>query len=99
MDKVVAFDLRAVVAPRMVVTAAGGWGGRAGVMVSNLGHWACSKLKCGMPQRCNKLFFVMSSFVGHHRLVGLLELVHEIFDILFQIGCRTGLFSVGGSIG
>ena len=98
VDKVVAFDLRAVVAPRMVVTAAGGGAAESGhgIEFRTLGLFQVEMRDAPTLQQ---LFFVMSSFVGHHRLVGLLELVHEIFDIVFQVGCRTGLFSVGGSIG
>ena len=98
MDKVVAFDLRAVVAPGMVVTAAGGGAAEAGhgIEFRTAGLFQVEMRDAPTLQQ---LFFVMASFVGHHRLVGSLERVHQLSDILFQGGCRTGLFSVGGSIG
>ena len=98
MDKVVAFDLRAVVAPGMVVTAAGGGAAESGhgIKFRTLGLFQVEMRDAPTLQQ---LFFVMASFVGHHRFVGSLERVHQLSDILFQGGCRTGLFSVGGSIG
>ena len=98
MDKVVAIDLRAVVAPGMVVIAAGGGAAESGHGIE-FRTLDLSQVEMRDAPRLQQLFFVMSSFVGHHRLVGLLELLHEIFDILFQVGRRMGLFSVGRSIG
>ena len=98
MDKVVAFYLRAVVAPRIVVTAAGSGAAESGhgIEFRTLGLFQVEMWDAPTLQQ---IFLVMSSFVGHHRLVGLLELLLEILNIMFQVGCRTGLFLVGGSIG
>ena len=98
MDKVVAFDLRAVVAPGMVVTAAGGGAAESGHGIE-FRTPGLFQVEMRDAPTLQQLFFVMSSFVGHHRIVRLLERVHQLFDILFQGGCRTGLFSVVGSIG
>ena len=84
--------------PRIIVTAAGGGAAESGhgIEFRTLGLFQVEMRDAPTLQQ---IFFVMSSFVGHRRLVGLLELLHEIFHILFQVGCRTGLFLVGGSIG
>ena len=82
----------------MVVAAAGGGAAEAGhgIEFRTAGLFQVEMLYAPMLQQ---LFFVMASFVGHHRLVRSLELMHQLSDIMFQGGCRTGLFSVGGSIG
>ena len=68
----------------MVVTAAGGGTAESGhgIEFRTLGLFQVEMRDAPTLQQ---LFFVMSPFVGHHRLVGLLEREHELSDILFQV--------------
>ena len=82
----------------MVVTAAGGGAAESGHGIE-FRTPGLFQVEMRDAPTLQLLFFIVSPFIGHHCLVELLELVHELFDILFQVGCRTGSFSVGGSIG
>ena len=46
-----------------------------------------------------QIFFVMSTFEGHHRFVGLLELLNESFHILSQLDSWTRFFLEVGILG
>ena len=61
----------------MVVTAAGGGAAESGhgIEFRTLGLFQVEMWDAPTLQQ---LFFVISSFVGHHRLVGLLELLHRV---------------------
>ena len=56
------------------------------------------QIEMGYAPTFQQVLFIMSPFVGHHRLVGLLELLHQSFDIVYQLDSGPRLFSAVGII-
>ena len=84
-------------AKRMVMTAARGRLEESchGIEFRTMGLF---QIEMGYAPTFQQVFFIMSSFVGHHCLVGLLELLHQLFDIVYQLDSGARLFSAVGII-